>query len=135
MTETIATFAFPLTGLVTLFALIVYFSTMLIVRSSRIKFQIAPPTTEGPEEFRRALRTQANTVEQIILFLPVLWLSAVTMGDHLAAAIGVFWPLARIAYNHGYMKATKLRMYSFIASLTVSMLLLCAAAYGLMASL
>jgi glutathione S-transferase len=135
MFDHFGTFAFPASGLVTLVALGVYFMTILNIRRVRIKYRIMPPLVEGPEEFQRAFRTQMNTIEQLIIFFPSLWLAAVSIGDVLAAAIGLLWPLARLIYMRGYMAADKRRFKGFVAALAVSITLYVAAMIGMIASL
>jgi len=128
-------FAFPATGLVTLLALGVYFATILNIRRVRIKYKIMPPLVEGPEEFQRAFHTQMNTIEQLVIFFPALWLAALGIGDLFAAIIGAVWPVARVIYMQGYMAADKRRFQGFIAALVVSVTLYGAAIIGMIASL
>ena len=45
-----------------------------------------------------AVRVHLNTIEGLLLFLPALWLFALTVSDLYAAAVGVFYPVGRILY-------------------------------------
>jgi hypothetical protein len=58
---------------------------------------MAPATTVHPT-FERLLRIQANTGEQLILFLPSLWLFSLYLSALWAAVLGLVWILARAAY-------------------------------------
>lgn len=121
-------FGWPFTGLVTLFALAVYFWTTWNVGKARHKYAVHAPHTDGPLEFRRVLRTQANTLEQLALFLPLLWMAALSSRDEIAAAIGMIWPIARIAYALGYYKENQERGLGFLIGMLVcgALFLLCA---------
>ncbi|MFM8006312.1 MAG: MAPEG family protein, partial [Dolichospermum sp.] len=44
------------------------------------------------------LRVQQNTLEQLALFIPALWLFSIYISPIWGAALGVSWVLGRIAY-------------------------------------
>jgi len=48
--------------------LAMYFWNVVTVGKARGKYGIKAPSVEGPDEFLRALRVQANTVEQLVFF-------------------------------------------------------------------
>jgi glutathione S-transferase len=116
-------FGWPFSGLVTLFALAIYFMFALKVATARIKYKVPPPATDGPPEFLRILRVQANTLEQIVIFLPLLWMAAFATHDAMAALIGIFWPVSRLVYAAGYYKDAKKRLPGFIFGTGVLFLL------------
>jgi len=93
---------FPYTTIVLCLALFVYFWVTMRVGAARGKFKINAPTMTGPVEFERVLRVQGNTLEQLVIFAPSLVLFAAAWGDSPAAAIGVFWPIARVIYAIRY---------------------------------
>ena len=64
----------PWTSLVTIGALLVYFVVTINVGRARFKYKISPPSMSGDPNFERVLRVQQNTLEQLVLFLPGLWL-------------------------------------------------------------
>jgi len=51
----------------------------------------------GEPEFDHAFRVHGNTMEQLVLFVPLLWLGATVLGDAIAATIGVVWIVGRVA--------------------------------------
>ena len=118
----------PLTVLVTVFALLVYVGVMLAVGRARMRTGVKAPAMDGPEEFLRAVRVQMNTLEQIAVFLPALWLFALAWGDRPAALIGVLWPLARILYARAYMADPAKRGPGFVVGFLATMVLLIGAA-------
>lgn len=118
----------PLTVLVTVFALCVYVGVTLAVGRARMRTGVKAPAMEGPEEFQRAVRVQMNTLEQLAVFLPALWLFAIAWGDRPAALIGVLWPLARIVYARAYMAEPAKRGPGFAVGFLATIVLLVGAA-------
>jgi glutathione S-transferase len=98
-----------LPGLVTVLALLLYFGLGIAVGVARIKYKISPPATTGDENFERIFRTHQNTLEQIVLFLPSLWLFSIFNNPVWGAAIGGVWVLGRIGYAWGYYIAAEKR--------------------------
>ncbi|MGX1198930.1 MAPEG family protein [Parvibaculum sp. MBR-TMA-1.3b-4.2] len=128
-------FAYPLTGLVTIFVLLVYFWMALQVGKARQRFEVPAPRMDGPEEFLRVLRVQGNTTEGLAFFLPALWLFALTIGDQWAALVGVFYPLGRIVYARGYYREALKRSTGFTIGILSTVLLLIGALIGLVMTL
>jgi glutathione S-transferase len=124
-------FAYPLTGLVTLIALAVYFWMAFKVGKARGSFGIPAPRMDGPDDFLRVLRVQGNTTEVLILFLPALWLFALTIGDIWAAAVGLIFPIGRVVYARGYYAAALNRSTGFTIGLLSIVVLWLGAAIAL----
>lgn len=116
---------FPLTALATLAALFVYFYCMIQVGRARFKHGVKPPSVDGPEEFMRVNRVHQNMEEQLIMFLPALWLFAIAWEDLWAAILGGLFVVGRIFYAQGYYKAAEKRSRGFgLSSLATIVLLL-----------
>jgi glutathione S-transferase len=100
----IASLATLLTAVVTIIALLVYLWTGYRVGQQRGKHGIKAPAVTGPAEFECAYRVQVNTLEQIVVFLPLLWLSNAyfMMYPMLTGALGLVWIVGRIMYATGY---------------------------------
>jgi glutathione S-transferase len=102
--------AYPLTGIVSLLALLLYFYMGMRVGQGRGKYGVAAPAVTGHPDFERDYRIQMNTLEWLPIFLVSLWLFAVAWNaDRVAAGIGVAWILARVLYLTGYAKAAAAR--------------------------
>ncbi len=125
-------FEYSLTGLVTLLTLLVYLWIAMNVGSARAKHEIKAPEMTGPEEFNRYMRVHGNTMEMMLLFLPALWLFALTVSDIYAAAIGVFFPLSRIFYARGYYRAADQRGRGFLVGFITTAALLLGSLAGLL---
>ena len=91
-----------LTAAVTLLAVLVALWTAILVARARSRTGIKPPAVTGSPDLECALRVQANTVEQFILFLPALWLAALYFQGWVPPIIGAIWCLGRILYGVGY---------------------------------
>ncbi|MEX1318082.1 MAG: MAPEG family protein [Synechococcaceae cyanobacterium] len=120
----------PLPALVTLLALLLYQATGLLVGRARFRHGVKPPATDGPEPFQRALRVQQNTLEQLVFFLPALWLAALFASERWASLLGFIWVGARVAYAAGYLQAPERRGpgfgIAFLAALALWLMALAA---------
>lgn len=90
------------TALVTVATLALTFGLSGRVGAMRAKHSIEAPATTGHSEFERANRTHYNTIEQLVLFLPLLWLATGVIGDIWAAGIGGVWIVGRLVYAQAY---------------------------------
>jgi glutathione S-transferase len=120
----------PYSALATLIALAVYCWTGILVARARSRFNIAAPAVTGHEQFERCYRVQMNTLEQIVLLLPILWLCAFWVGEIYAGIGGLVWSIGRVIYGLGYLSDPKKREAGFIISAlpTVAMFVADAAA-------
>jgi glutathione S-transferase len=121
----------PLVALVTLLALILYMWMGMRVASARGRYGVPAPATTGNPDFERHFRIQANTLENLVVFLPALWLFALFVGnDYVAAGIGLLWLVGRVMYMVGYARAAEARGPGFgVAALAQTVLLLGALGY------
>ena len=58
---------------------------MYLVGRARGRFQIQAPATTGNVDFERVFRAHQNTLEQTVMFLPVLWLATLYYNEQYAA--------------------------------------------------
>lgn len=91
-----------LSAAATLLAVLVALWTAILVVFARRRSGIMPPATTGSPELECALRAQANTVEQFIIFLPVLWLATLYFQGWIPGVLGMCWCVGRILYALGY---------------------------------
>ena len=93
----------PWSAAVTLLALLLHLATTAIVGRARRRYGVRAPAVTGNEHFERAYRVQMNTIEQMMFFLPALWLCAVFLSDPAAAVAGLVWVTARALYAAAYL--------------------------------
>jgi glutathione S-transferase len=93
------------TAIVTLLIGFFYFYTGFRVGNLRGKHGIKAPATSGHPEFDRAYRVQLNTLEQMGIILPFLWVAAFypIKWAFLAPLVGGIWLIGRMVYMRGYM--------------------------------
>lgn len=98
-----------LVAIVTALALIQYFVLGLRVGQARTRYGIEAPAITGDPMFERHFRIHQNTLEQLVLFLPALWLFAVYVSAPAAAGVGVVFIVGRVVYERGYLADPKKR--------------------------
>lgn len=105
-----------LSAAVTILAVLFIFYTGLNVGRMRSKHRVDAPATTGPLEFECAYRVQVNTMEQALLFFPLLWVATnyFRMIGWLPALFGLVWVIGRVLYLQGYMAAPNRRGTGFM---------------------
>ena len=126
---------FPWTALATLLSLIVYMFMIMGVGGARRKYKIAAPATFGNPEFERHFRVHMNTLESLPIFLPALWLFALTWNDIYAAALGAVWIVGRLIYWRGYVREPRARSTGFLIQGAAVFLLLFGALFRVVQTL
>jgi glutathione S-transferase len=122
-----------LTATVTLLAVLFYFFAAFRVGNLRAQLGIIAPATTGHPTFERAYRVQLNTLEQMGIFLPLLWLTAFfPIGiAWIAPLIGLIWVIGRVIYLRAYMKAPETRLIGAACSGLTNLALLILAIAGI----
>ncbi|MFZ6773984.1 MAPEG family protein [Undibacterium sp. SXout7W] len=111
--------------------MVMYFWNTYTVAMARQRYQVTAPAVDGPPEFLCALRVQANTVEQMLFFLPSLLLCALWAGDKLAAVGGAVWVIGRVMYALAYLRDPASRGPGFMVALVAAVGLLLTAIAGM----
>lgn len=115
----------PWPALVSLLALLLYFVVTINVGRARAKYGIPAPQMSGNLDFERVLRVQQNMLEQLVFFLPALWIFCLYLNPIWGAGLGLLWVVGRALYAWGYYQAAEKRGPGFaIASLSSLVLLL-----------
>jgi glutathione S-transferase len=110
-----------------------YTQAILGVSAGRAKFKVKPPSCEGPEEFQCRLRAQQNTLEFLVVILPLIWINAVLIplyGAVVSLLGGLAWSYYRLSYIKGYAIAPEKRTAGFAGSLKALKFMLGGAAVG-----
>jgi len=111
-------------ALVTLLAIAEYSVFSLQVGMARGKYGIAAPATTGNETFERHYRVQVNTIEQLVVFLPSLWLFARYVSAPIAAGLGAVFLIGRALYAVSYVADPAKRTVGFVTGYAANMVLL-----------
>lgn len=103
----------PYVALVTVLALLQFFFFGFRVARARSKYGVPAPATSGNEVFERYFRVQMNTLEQLVIFLPALWIFARFVSPPVAAGLGVVFIVGRAIYAETYVRDPKKRALGF----------------------
>lgn len=83
------------------------------------------------KDFLIARRVHMNTVENAVVFLPLLWVATVFSSfPQYAGIVGAVWVLARMAYAYLYYQDPKRRAPAFVLSMLCMITLLGMGIYG-----
>lgn len=122
-----------LSAVVTVLAVLFIAYTFINVGAARGKSKIDAPATTGHPLLERAYRVQLNTVEQAIVFFPLLWLATTYfhMLGWLPAAFGLVWVVGRLIYLQGYMSSPDKRSTGFLIGTVANLGLLVLSLVGI----
>ena len=103
-----------LVAIVTLLALVecLFFSTRSGLK--RQEFGVEAPATVGHPVWERYYRVHQNTIEQLAVFLPALWIFATYTHANLAAGLGLVFVVGRALYYTGYVADPSKRTTGFL---------------------
>ncbi|OUL27403.1 hypothetical protein BV378_11975 [Nostoc sp. RF31YmG] len=125
----------PWTSLITALTLLLYLVITINVGRARAKYKVLPPQMTGDADFERVLRVQQNTLEQMVVFVPALWLFSFYINPLWGAVIGAIWLVGRVAYAWGYYQAAEKRKIGFGISSISGLVLLLGSLVGIILSL
>jgi glutathione S-transferase len=126
------TMSYHYTEAATLLALLLYLGVAYNVAMARGRYKIKAPAVTGDENFERAYRVQMNTIEQMVFFLPAMWLYAILLNDIGAAVGGLIWVVGRLIYAFSYLRNPTSRSTGFTIGFVAALGLYLGAVYGLL---
>ncbi|HLY44784.1 MAG TPA: MAPEG family protein [Stellaceae bacterium] len=125
--------AFP--AFVLALALLLYVGVFAAAGRARHRYDVKAPAVTGPPEFERALRVQQNTLEQLVWFIPALWLFGLYVSPLWAGLIGLVWIAGRAHYARSYYRDPESRGPGFMVGFASAAVLLVGALIGIIVRL
>jgi glutathione S-transferase len=110
----------PYVVIVTILALIQVTYFGLMVGRARGKYGVHAPAMSGHEVFDRTFRVHLNTIEQLVMILPLMWIFAHFVSPLYAAGFGVVYLIGRAIYSITYVKDPKSRSLGFLLTVLPS---------------
>jgi glutathione S-transferase len=123
-----------LSAAVTILTAFVLIHAMVMVGPARRRHNIWPPAMTGHPDVERALRAQANTIEQVVIFLPLLWVATFYFQGWIPPALGLVWCIGRFLYTIGYNKEANKRGPGFLIAGIATVALLILSIWGVVVS-
>jgi glutathione S-transferase len=105
------------------------------VGRARGRFGVKAPSIAGNEIFERYFRVQQNTLEQLIVFLPGLYLFSHYYRPLVAAALGLVYLIGREVYAFTYVKEPAKREIGFGLTFLPAAILVLGGLFGAVRSL
>lgn len=115
-------------------ALIEYVLISLQTGQARAKYNVKAPATTGDPMFERHYRVQHNTIEQLVVFFPSLFLFASYVSGNIAAVLGLVFIVGRFLYARGYVADPEKRGTGFIIGFSANVILLLGGLIGALVS-
>jgi glutathione S-transferase len=112
---------------------IIYLSMM--VGKARATYNIEAPATTGDLMFDRHYRAHLNSIEQSVIFFPLLAVCAFTGSTVIASILGGIYLIGRIVYAAGYVKEPGKRGTGMIIGFLAQVGLLLVGAYNVVVGL
>ncbi len=116
--------------LVATVALLEYVYFGFQVGTARAKYGVLAPAVTGDPIFERYHRVHQNTLENLVIFLPGLWLFATYVNEMVAALLGVVFILGRAVYARLYVQDTPRRSIGVMMSFPIGLILLIGGTVG-----
>jgi len=110
--------------LVTAAALLEYVYFGFQVGQARNKYGVEAPAVTGDPIFERHHRVHQNTLENLVIFLPGLWLFATYVNETVAALLGVVFIVGRAVYARLYVQDPPRRTAGVMMSFPIGLILL-----------
>lgn len=111
-------------AIVTVLAVFQAFGFAFLVGKQREKHSVKAPAMTGDPEFERAFRVHQNTVEQMVIFIPALWLFGHYVHALIGAGLGLVFVISRFIYRKSYLNDPTSRTAGFGIGALVMMILM-----------
>ncbi len=102
----------------------------VLVGKARQQHGVKAPAVSGNKEFERVYRVQMNTLEQLVCFLPALFMAATYWSPAVVALIGCVYLIGRFIYSNAYVADPGKRGLGFTLTILPTIILLLSALVG-----
>jgi uncharacterized membrane protein YecN with MAPEG domain len=116
--------------LVAAIALLEYVYFGFLVGRARTRYGVAAPAVTGDPIFERYHRVHQNTLENLVIFLPGLWLFATYVNATVAALLGMVFIVGRAIYARLYVQDPPRRSAGVMLSFPIGLILLIGGVIG-----
>ena len=103
--------------IIMMLALVEYAVFIGRVGAARGRLGVEAPRVTGNDEFERIFRVQYNTLEQLVMFLPAIWVFGTYISSFWAACIGAIFVVGRAIYAITYVRDPKTRVVGMLMSI------------------
>lgn len=103
--------------IVAMLAVLQYLGFGALVGQARTRYGVKAPAVTGHEQFERLYRVQMNTLELLVVLLPVMYASARYWPPLAVAAAGALYLVGRIVYWRAYVARPASRGIGFLLSI------------------
>lgn len=117
--------------LVVVLAALEVFVFAALVGRGRATHGVPAPATTGPPAWERLNRIHQNSIEQLVVFVPLFLVFSLTVHKTWGAVLGVVFVAARVVYAVGYARAAEKRAAGAAMTSVVQILLGLGALVGL----
>jgi len=105
-------------------ALLEYAVFTMLCGRERARCGVVAPATTGNPTFERYFRVQQNSVEQLVIFVPAMFLFGRYVSEPIGAGLGLVFILGRALFARGYYQDPPKRALGFGLSLLSNLVLL-----------
>lgn len=116
---------------VTVLISIQYLVFLMQVGNARGKTGVQAPAISGDPVFERYFRVQQNTLEQLVMVIPSLWLFGYYVNEEIGAGLGLAFFIGRIIYSRSYVDDPAKRGVGFLIGGLATIALLLGAGGGI----
>lgn len=117
-------------AIVTALALLQALAFSYLVGKARATYGISAPAISGNANFEREFRVHQNTLEQLVLLIPAMWMFGSYVHALTGAALGLVFVVSRFIYRNAYLKDPKSRSPGFGIGAVCTMTLLLGSLVG-----
>ena len=105
-------------------ALLQFFAFGMLAGVQRMKTGVEAPAISGNDMFERYFRVHYNTMEQLVIFVPSIYLYGTYISVNWAAGLGVVFIIGRFVYLKMYIANPKKRGIGFGLTMVPNTILL-----------